>query len=47
MFLRDGRRMASRSVGLFILFVALDVVSQVSAFPTPTPPADGELKTAR
>ncbi|XP_056875167.1 secretogranin-3 [Takifugu flavidus] len=32
--------MAPRSFGILILFVALDVGSQVSAFPTPTPSTD-------
>lgn len=39
--------MASKHVGLFVLFqlLALNVVSQTSAFPTPTPAStDGELK---
>lgn len=39
--------MASKHVGLFVLFqlLVLNVVSQTSAFPTPTPAsADGELK---
>lgn len=40
--------MASKSVGLFVLFqlLALNVVSQISAFPTPTASADGELAIA-
>lgn len=38
--------MASKCVGLFVLFqlLALNVVSQISAFPTPTASVDGELK---
>lgn len=41
-------RMAPKSVGLFVLFhlLALNVVSQLSAFPTPTASADGELAIA-
>uniref|UniRef100_A0A3B4TFT4 Secretogranin-3 n=1 Tax=Seriola dumerili TaxID=41447 RepID=A0A3B4TFT4_SERDU len=37
--------MASKYVGLFVLFqlLALNVVSQISAFPTPTASTDGEL----
>lgn len=37
-------RMASKYTGLFILFhlLALNVVSQISAFPTPTASSDGE-----
>lgn len=40
--------MASKSVGLFVLFhlVVLNVVSQSSAFPTPTASADGEWDVA-
>lgn len=43
-----GFSMASKSVGLFVLFhlVVLNVVSQSSAFPTPTASADGEWDVA-
>lgn len=41
-------RMAPKSVGLFVLLqlLALNVVSHVSAFPTPTASADGELPSS-
>ncbi len=40
--------MASNTVCLFVLFqlLTLNVVSQISAFPTPTASADGELSIA-